>query len=113
MPVWYRNRQTGTRRVDFPVEEVTSVERSVGYRKRCSLLPRHLCRGSANTPIPPPYLPSLHQRFMPVWYPNHQTGTRRVDFPVEEVTSVELKALIQPKNVHLAQAINYLAACRH
>ena len=47
---------------------------------------------------------------MSVFYKNHQIGTRRVDFLVEGVISVELKALIQLEDVHLAQAINYLEA---
>ena len=37
-------------------------------------------------------------------------GTRRVDFLIEGVISVELKAIIQLDNSHLAQAINYLEA---
>ncbi len=32
---------------------------------------------------------------MPVYYKNKQIGTRRVDFLVEDVISVELKALIK------------------
>jgi GxxExxY protein len=47
---------------------------------------------------------------MPVYYKNYQVGTRRVDFLVEGVISVELKAIIQLEDVHLAQAINYLEA---
>lgn len=47
---------------------------------------------------------------MPVYYKNHQIGTRRVDFLVEEFISVELKAIINLEDVHLAQAINYLEA---
>ncbi len=47
---------------------------------------------------------------MPIFYRNHQIGTRRVDFFVEEKVSVELKALINTEPVHLAQAINYLEA---
>lgn len=47
---------------------------------------------------------------MPVYYKEHQIGTRRVDFLVEGVVSVELKAIIQLEDVHLAQAINYLEA---
>ena len=37
-------------------------------------------------------------------------GTRRVDFLVGGNISVELKAVIQLEDVHLAQAINYLEA---
>jgi GxxExxY protein len=35
-------------------------------------------------------------------------GTRRADFVVEENVLVELKAVIQLEDVHLAQALNYL-----
>ena len=47
---------------------------------------------------------------MPIYYRNHQIGTRRVDFLVEGLISVELKALTQLEDTHLAQAINYLEA---
>jgi len=47
---------------------------------------------------------------MPVYYKKQQIGTRRVDFLVEGILSVELKAIIQLEDVHLAQAINYLEA---
>ncbi len=47
---------------------------------------------------------------MPVYYKNIHIGTRRVDFLVESVVSVELKAIIELQDVHLAQAINYLEA---
>ena len=47
---------------------------------------------------------------MPIFYEGHHIGTRRVDFLVEDVISVELKALIALEDVHLAQAINYLEA---
>ncbi len=47
---------------------------------------------------------------MPIYYKNQQIGTRRVDFLVEDVISVELKAITILEDVHLAQAINYLEA---
>ena len=47
---------------------------------------------------------------MPVIYKNEQIGTRRVDFLVESIISVEIKAIIKLENVHYAQAINYLEA---
>lgn len=47
---------------------------------------------------------------MPVYYKQQKIGTRRVDFLVESVVSVELKALIALEDVHFAQAINYLEA---
>ena len=37
-------------------------------------------------------------------------GSRRVDFIVENKVMIEIKALIQLEDVHLAQAINYLEA---
>jgi len=50
------------------------------------------------------------EREMPVFYKENQIGTRRVDFLVEGVVSVELKALTSLENIQLAQAINYLEA---
>ncbi len=47
---------------------------------------------------------------MEIFYKSQWIGTRRVDFLVGERISVELKALVQLENVHLAQAINYLEA---
>jgi GxxExxY protein len=47
---------------------------------------------------------------MPIYYKNQQIGTRRVDFLVEGVVSVELKAITKLEDIHLAQAINYLEA---
>ena len=47
---------------------------------------------------------------MPILYRKEQIGTRRVDFLVEDLISVELKAVINLEDVHLAQAINYLEA---
>src|SRR5680860_513126 len=47
---------------------------------------------------------------MPILYKMDQIGTRRVDFLVEGVVSVELKAITVLEDVHLAQAINYLEA---
>jgi GxxExxY protein len=47
---------------------------------------------------------------MTINYKGDEIGTRRVDFFVEEKVMVELKALVQLEDVHLAQAINYLEA---
>jgi len=47
---------------------------------------------------------------MQVFYRGEQIGTRRVDFLVESAVAIELKALTQLEDVHLAQAINYLEA---
>lgn len=47
---------------------------------------------------------------MQIYYKGAQIGTRRVDFFVEKKVMLELKAVIQLEDVHLAQAINYLEA---
>ena len=47
---------------------------------------------------------------MPIFYRNEQIGTRRVDFLVEGVVSVELKAISELTKTNFAQAINYLEA---
>jgi GxxExxY protein len=50
------------------------------------------------------------EKEMPIYYRSEQIGLRRVDFFVEEVVMVELKALETLLDVHKAQAINYLEA---
>jgi len=45
---------------------------------------------------------------MPIYYKGIDVGTRRVDFFVEDLVMVELKAIINLEDVHLAQAMNYL-----
>jgi GxxExxY protein len=52
----------------------------------------------------------IREMEMPVFYRDIQIGTRRVDFFVEEKIMVELKAIINLEDVHLAQAMNYLEA---
>jgi GxxExxY protein len=47
---------------------------------------------------------------MYIFYKDICIGKRRVDFLVEEVICVELKAITMLEPVHLAQAINYLEA---
>ena len=47
---------------------------------------------------------------MSIYYKKQHIGTRRVDFLVDGIIAVELKALIKLEDVHLAQAINYLEA---
>jgi GxxExxY protein len=47
---------------------------------------------------------------MPIFYRGHEIGERRVDFLIDGKISVELKALIQLYNVHLAQGKHYLEA---
>ena len=47
---------------------------------------------------------------MPIFYEEVDIGTRRVDFFVEDLIMVELKALIMLEEVHLAQAMNYCQA---
>ena len=47
---------------------------------------------------------------MSIYYEGFDIGTRRVDFFVENVIMVELKALTKMEDVHLAQAMNYCQA---
>jgi GxxExxY protein len=47
---------------------------------------------------------------MSIFYEGIDIGTRRVDFFVEDLIMVELKALIKLEDVHLAQAMNYCQA---
>ncbi len=45
-----------------------------------------------------------------IFYEGIEVGTRRADFIVENQVIVELKALINLEDVHLAQAKNYIVA---
>jgi GxxExxY protein len=45
-----------------------------------------------------------------IFYDGHNVGTRRADFVVEDTVVVELKAIINLEDVHLAQAKNYVVA---
>jgi GxxExxY protein len=45
-----------------------------------------------------------------IYYDGFVVGTRRADFVVENQVIVELKAVINLENVHLAQAKNYVVA---
>ena len=50
-----------------------------------------------------------------IYYKDKPTpiGTRRADFLVEGVVLVELKAIIELNDVHLAQTLNYMKVYRH
>lgn len=50
------------------------------------------------------------EKEMPIYYEGFDVGTRRADFIVEEKVMIELKAIIQLEDVHLAQGLNYLTA---
>ena len=50
------------------------------------------------------------EKEMFIFYKENKVGTRRVDFFVENEIMVELKAVSQLEDVHLAQAMNYLEA---
>ncbi len=45
-----------------------------------------------------------------IYYEGIKLGTRRVDFFVEGLIMLELKALVRMEDVHLAQAMNYCQA---
>ena len=47
---------------------------------------------------------------MQIQYNEQDIGTRRVDFFVENKIMVEIKAIIDLEDVHLAQAMNYVEA---
>ena len=50
------------------------------------------------------------EKEMNIYYRDEKIGTRRVDFFVEGIVMVELKAVILLEDVHLAQAMNYCEA---
>ena len=55
-------------------------------------------------------LPFDREFEMPIFYRDQHIGTRRVDFLVQGIIAVELKAVIKLEDVHYNQAMNYLEA---
>ena len=55
-------------------------------------------------------IPFVREQEKTIFYNGHDVGTRRADFIVEDKVLVELKAIIELEDVHLAQALNYLEA---
>ena len=47
---------------------------------------------------------------MPLQYKGYNVETRRVDFFVDNKIMVEIKAIVNLEDVHLAQAMNYVEA---
>lgn len=52
----------------------------------------------------------IREQEMPLQYKGFDIGTRRVDFFIEDKIMLEIKAVKELEDVHLAQAINYLEA---
>jgi GxxExxY protein len=52
----------------------------------------------------------IREQEMSIFYKQEPIGSRRVDFFIEGKIMVELKAIIQLEDVHLAQGLNYLEA---
>ncbi len=52
----------------------------------------------------------VREKEQTIFYQEQEVGVRRVDFIVEDSIIVELKAVINLENVHLAQAKNYVVA---
>jgi GxxExxY protein len=52
----------------------------------------------------------VREKEMKIHYRGEHIGTRRVDFFVENLVMVELKAREKTEDAHKAQAINYLEA---
>ena len=50
----------------------------------------------------------IREQEMNIYYRDEKIGTRRVDFLINDNISVEIKAVKQLEDVHLAQALNYL-----
>jgi GxxExxY protein len=54
------------------------------------------------------HIPAIREFEMPIVYKNEQIAARRMDFFIESVIPVELKALANLENREIAQALNYL-----
>ena len=50
------------------------------------------------------------EKEMDIFYKGYKIGSRRADFFIDNKIMVELKAILQLEDVHIAQAMNYLEA---
>jgi GxxExxY protein len=50
------------------------------------------------------------EKEQPIFYDGIEVGTRRADFVIEDTVVVELKAIVNLEDIHLAQAKNYTVA---
>ena len=53
-------------------------------------------------------LPFLSEIELPIFYDDIEVGKRRADFLIENKVLIEIKAVAELTNAHLAQALNYL-----
>ncbi|MEI6521428.1 MAG: GxxExxY protein [bacterium] len=81
------------------------VHQVIGYGFQEAIYQRALAKEFSNQGL------GFNKEFeMDIYYQDEIIGTRRVDFLVESVIAVELKAITKLEDVHIAQAINYLEA---
>jgi GxxExxY protein len=52
----------------------------------------------------------ISEQSMSIFYEGIEVGNRRVDFFIENIIMLEIKAQIDLQDIHLAQALNYLEA---
>jgi len=52
----------------------------------------------------------VREQEQPIYYKGTDIGTRRADFVIKNQVVVEIKACVELKDVHLAQAKNYVVA---
>ena len=55
-------------------------------------------------------LPFLNEVELPIFYDKVEVGKRRVNFLIENKVIIEIKAVSELTDTHLAQALNYLEA---
>ena len=55
----------------------------------------------------------LREQGMRLFYKEHEVGARRADFIVERKVLVELKAVSELNDIHMAQTLNYLKAYKY
>ena len=58
------------------------------------------------------HIPFEREKPIPVFYKERSVGDHRLDFLVEGEVILELKAVSEPDDVHMAQVISYLKATR-
>jgi GxxExxY protein len=83
------------------------------HRELGSGFPEYIYQRALEIELKKALIKFIREYEMPIYYQGEKIGMRIVDFFIDEKIMVELKAITDLDDVHLAQALNYLEASAH
>jgi GxxExxY protein len=80
------------------------------HRELGSGFQEYICQRALEIELKKPGIKFVREYEMAIYYQGEKIGMRVVDFFVNDIIMVELKAVTDLNDVHLAQGLNYLEA---